>query len=218
MNIKILAEKYDKIKNFFLNKYIQFTTAKDIEIGDFLRSFLTYILIFISFIFIICVKMENTELLITIMCLIALFMFSNKIIDIVYIYIAYLKEKEEIKNIDLDLIGSTSSNILENGEIIHKSISQALDDHIEDILNSNILFFMKIPTNEYIRSDTEQEILNSLIENVMQFTSKSLKKKLSLYYGSENIDLLIGRRCLIIVSLYVANHNKNIYMSTPNMN
>lgn len=215
--VQIIVDKYDKIKSFIKSKYKELKKNKK-GISSFIKELILMTLLILFLIALASSNIHNQGLFISFIIVIALFFITNKIVEIFNIYFNYLKEKENLNQLDLNLTGSITNGLSENGELIQKPISQALDDHIEDILNSNILFFMNIPKNEYIRTNTEQEILNSLIDNVMKFTSKSFKKKISLYYGEENIDILIGRRCLIIVSLFVANHNKNIYISTPNMN
>lgn len=215
--IQIIIDKCDKIKSFIKSKYKELKKNKK-GISNFIKELILMTLIVLFLIALASSNIHNQGLFISFIIVIALFFITNKIVEVFNIYFNYLKEKENLNQLDLSLTGSVTNGTTENGELIQKPISQALDDHIEDILNSNILFFMNIPKNEYIRTNTEQEILNSLIDNVMKFTSKSFKKKISLYYGEENIDILIGRRCLIIVSLFVANHNKNIYISTPNMN
>lgn len=215
--VQIIVDKYDKIKSFVKSKYEELKKNKK-GISSFVKELILMTLLILFLIALASSNIHNQGLFISFIIVIALFFITNKIVEIFNIYFNYLKEKENLNQLDLNLTGSITNGLSENGELIQKPISQALDDHIEDILNSNILFFMNIPKNEYIRTNTEQEILNSLIDNVMKFTSKSFKKKISLYYGEENIDILIGRRCLIIVSLFVANHNKNIYISTPNMN
>lgn len=215
MNIKIILEKIDILKSFLLSHYN--------KLKKLFPNILDIILIIsatIAFLFIFLIlssyDISNQNIILAIIIVLFLFFLSNKFIEIFNIYLSYLKEKDNLNNFNLNIIGNPKLNI--DGQIIQKSILQALDDHIEEILSSNILFFMNIKEDEYIRANMEQEILNSLIDNVMKFTSPIFKKKLSIYYGEQNIDILIGRRCLIIVSLYIANHNKNIYISTPNMN
>lgn len=215
MNIKIILEKIDILKYFLFSYYN--------KLKKLFPNILDIILVIsatIAFLFIFLIlssyDISNQNIILAIIIVLFLFFLSNKFIEVFNIYLSYLKEKDNLNNFDLNIIGNPKLNI--DGQIIQKSILQALDDHIEEILNSNILFFMNIKEDEYIRANMEQEILNSLIDNVMKFTSPIFKKKLSIYYGEQNIDILIGRRCLIIVSLYIANHNKNIYISTPNMN
>ena len=216
MNIKYILEKIDSFKSNIINIYtkIQNKIPNILEILKIISYTIAGLFIFLI---LSSSNISNQNIISTILVLATIFLLFNKFIEAFNLYISYLKEENNLNNFDLNLTGS-NTKITIDGNIIPKSISQALDDHIEDILNSNILFFMNIKDTEYIRANTEQEILNSLIDNVMKFTSPIFKKKLSLYYGEENIDILIGRRCLIIVSLYIANHNKNIYVSTPNMN
>lgn len=213
MSFVTILEKADKIKLFMSNKYEKLKKNKD-DITNFLLDTITMLFLLLILLFLIFFKFENQIIFVSIIITILAYSVINKCIESVNIYLRYLREKTQLEQLDLDLTGSIGKNeILENYSS-NKSISQALDDHIEDILNSNILFFMNIPNDEYIRNNTEQEILQSLIDNVTKFTSDIFKKKLGLYYGDQNVDILIGRRCLIIVSLYVANHNKNIYVST----
>ena len=41
--------------------------------------------------------------------------------------------------------------------------------------------------------------------------SDQIRSKLALYTGTENLTRLIARRCMMTITIYVANHNKNIY-------
>ena len=59
-------------------------------------------------------------------------------------------------------------------------------------------------------------MLNSLLNSVASELSPILRDKLELYYGDQ-LDIILGRKCFITVSLFVANNNKNLY-NVPNQN
>ena len=98
-------------------------------------------------------------------------------------------------------------NIDDNKE----TITRIIDEYIENCFDRDVIFFRGI-SNEYINSITEKELLKELIDNCITNMSPLIRKKLGLYFGEENIDIMIGRRCFSIVSMFVAQHNKNIYV------
>lgn len=115
------------------------------------------------------------------------------------------KESDRLKDIDFKLLGS--------GE---ESLSAILDQFIADCFNRDVIFFRGVKDKEYINDKDEKEMLNTLLNSVASQLSPILRDKLKLYYGEE-LDIILGRKCFITVSLFVANNNKNIY-NTPNKN
>lgn len=90
------------------------------------------------------------------------------------------------------------------------SISKILDDYIDDCFTRDVLFF-RVNNIDYIPEKEEKKILNTLLDSVAANMSPYLKRKFDYYYGDGRTDIILARKCLIVVSMYVANNNKNIY-------
>jgi hypothetical protein len=120
-------------------------------------------------------------------------------------YLKFKKEKTLMDEIDIDLIKMYNPKNPKN------TITNILGEFVEDIFNRDILFFEGFKSDEYINSSKEQELLEGLIDRCTIMMSPLLRKKLGLYFGEENIDIIIGRQCFSIITMFVASHNKNIY-------
>jgi len=121
-------------------------------------------------------------------------------------WLKFRKEKEYFDSIDLSLIK------LYNPQDPQKyTITNLLGEFVEDCFNRDILFYQAFNKDEYINSAKEDELLKELIDRCTITMSPLLRKKLGLYFGEENIDILIGRQCFSIITMFVATHNKNIY-------
>jgi hypothetical protein len=136
--------------------------------------------------------------------------------SILYIFVLinrkmqYQKEKDKLAIIDI--------NKLNDGPDGLKTI---LTSFVSDCFDRDVLFFRGLQDKEYINTKDEQEMLNSLLESVASNMSPSLRTKLDMYYGYGRTDIIIGRICYQLVSLFVANNNKQIYPNSskiPNMN
>ena len=121
-------------------------------------------------------------------------------------WLKFKKEKEYFDSLDLSLIK------LYNPQEPNKyTITNLLGEFVEDCFNRDILFYQAFNKDEYINSAREEELLGELIDRCTITMSPLLRKKLGLYFGEENIDILIGRQCFAIITMFVATHNKNIY-------
>ena len=136
---------------------------------------------------------------------------SGCIIYITILIKQYIKnkiEQENIKSIDLDRVGS----IIEGSD--KKSILDIINDHVENCFDRDVLFFNVIDKDDYITSEVERSLLNELLDSALINMSNEVRIKLSQYVGSDNLTHLIARRCMMVVTIFVANHNKNIYQRT----
>ena len=134
--------------------------------------------------------------------------------SILYIFILinrkmeYQREKDKLSIIDLDKLG--------DGE---EGLKSLLTTFVSDCFERDVLFFRGIKDKEYINTKDEQDMLNSLLESVASNMSPSLRAKLDMYYGQGRTDIIVGRMCYQVVSIFVANNNKQIYnVKVPNMN
>ena len=120
----------------------------------------------------------------------------------------YQREKDKLSIIDLDKLG--------DGE---EGLKSLLTTFVSDCFERDVLFFRGIKDKEYINTKDEQDMLNSLLESVASNMSPSLRAKLDMYYGQGRTDIIVGRMCYQVVSIFVANNNKQIYnVKVPNMN
>lgn len=120
----------------------------------------------------------------------------------------YQREKDKLAIIDLDKLG--------DGE---EGLKSLLTTFVSDCFERDVLFFRGIKDKEYINTKDEQDMLNSLLESVASNMSPSLRAKLDMYYGQGRTDIIVGRMCYQVVSIFVANNNKQIYnVTVPNMN
>ena len=127
----------------------------------------------------------------------------------IIVYILYLKKEKfefEKRKFEIDSIDLRYMNV-DNPE----SISKILDNYIEECFNRDVLFTRGLKKDEYINATTEQEMLNALLDSVTNNISFQLRNKLDLYYGKDRTDIVIGRKCFVYISLFVANNNKSTY-------
>ena len=135
--------------------------------------------------------------------------------SILYIFVLinrrmnYQREKDKIDMIDLDVLsGETNLNTI-------------LVDFVSQCFDRDVIFFRGLKEKEYINTKDEKEMLDTLLESVASNISPSLRSKLDMYYGPGRTDIILGRICYQVVTIFVANNNKAIYPSKsniPNMN
>lgn len=121
-------------------------------------------------------------------------------------YIKHKIEKDTLDSIDMDRFG----NSLEN----KKSILDIINDYIENCFDRDVLFFNVIDKDDYIDTETERRLLNELLDSSLVNMSEQMRLKLSIYVTDEALTRIIARRCMMVVTIFVANHNKNIYQRT----
>ena len=101
-------------------------------------------------------------------------------------YIKHRIERETLESLELDRFGNSTEN--------KKSIIDIINEYIENCFDRDVLFFNII--------DKDSALLNM---------SEDMRIKLSRYVSDEGLTRIIGRRCMMVVTIFVANHNKNIY-------
>lgn len=133
---------------------------------------------------------------------------SGCIIYLTIIIRQYIRNKIEqdiLNNIDLDRWGDKidGSN--------KKTIMDIIGEYVEECFDRDVLFFNVIQYDDYIDNETERRLLNELLDSALVNMSDQMRMKLSQYVGSDNLTHIIARRCMMTITIYVANHNKNIY-------
>lgn len=122
-------------------------------------------------------------------------------------YIRHRIEKETLDSLDLDKISNKEKN---------NSIIDILNTYIENCFDRDVLFYAVIKHDDYIDAETEKRLLDELLDSALLNMSDEVRLKLSKYLGSENLIRIMGRICMTTVTIFVANHNKNIYQKTEN--
>lgn len=125
-------------------------------------------------------------------------------------YLDHRMYKETMDSIDIDRLMLPKDNPL----IKEQPISEIIGNYVEDCFNRDVLFFNVIKEDDYVDEPTEKRLLHELIDSVASNMSKPLRTKLALYYGEDSLDIVLGRKCLATVTLYVATHNHKIYDGT----
>lgn len=121
-------------------------------------------------------------------------------------YIKSRIEKETLDSIDLDRFGNSSDN--------KKSIMDIINDYVENCFDRDVLFFNIINKDDYIDQETERRLLNELLDSTLINMSSKMRLKLSRYIPEEELTKIIGRRCMMVITIFVATHNQNIYKRT----
>ena len=128
-------------------------------------------------------------------------------------YVDHRITKEVMDTIELDRVGESGDNPLKP-----TVVSELLGNYVEDCFNRDVLFFNVIKDDDYVDSTTEKRLLNDLCDSAAANMSRPLRNKLSLYYGEDSLDKVIGRKCLSTVTIFVATHNHKIYDGTSKRN
>ena len=89
-----------------------------------------------------------------------------------------------------------------------------LDSFIDMCFNEVLVLSRGWKEGQYITKKEEDQIMRDLIDMMARSMGPIMKKKLELYYGPEQVDSALARKCFIKVSLYVANNNKILYVDT----
>lgn len=118
-------------------------------------------------------------------------------------YIKNKIEKETLENLDIDRFGNSMEN--------KKSVIDIINEYIENCFDRDVLFFNIIDRDDYIDTETERRLLNELLDSALLNMSEEMRINLSRYVSEEGLTRIIGRRCMMVVTIFVANHNKNIY-------
>lgn len=126
----------------------------------------------------------------------------------IIIYLLILKKEKNDHEKEMEYLKLIDFKMLDDSE---NGLSSILDKYISDCFNRDVVFFRGIKDKEYINSKDEKEMLDTLMNSAISNISPLLRKKIDLYYGEGQSDIIIGRKCFIVVSLFVANNNKAIY-------
>ena len=126
----------------------------------------------------------------------------------IIIYLLILKKEKNDHEKEMDYLKLIDFKLLDDSE---DSLSSILDKYISDCFNRDVVFFRGIKDKEYINAKDEKEMLDALMNSAVSNISPLLRKKIDLYYGEGQSDIIIGRKCFIVVSIFVANNNKAIY-------
>lgn len=118
-------------------------------------------------------------------------------------YIYHKVEKEKLDNIDLNKIAFSDNK--------NKSIRDIIHQYIETCFDRDVLFFEVINKDDYIDQSTEKRLLDTLIDNVLLNMSMEVRTKLAQYVGEDNLNIIIGKQCMTIVTIFTASHNQAIY-------
>ena len=121
-------------------------------------------------------------------------------------YIKHKIEQETLNNIDMDRFGNSAEN--------KKSVLDIINDYIENCFDRDVLFFNIVNNDDYIDTETERRLLNELLDSALINMSDKMRLKLAIYVTDESLTRIIARRCMMVVTIFVANHNKNIYQRT----
>ena len=95
-----------------------------------------------------------------------------------------------------------------------KEFDGPLDSFIDTCFNEVLVLSRGWKEGQYITKKEEDQIMRDLIDMMARNMGPVMKKKLELYYGPEQVDSALARKCFIKVSLYVANNNKILYVDT----
>ena len=126
----------------------------------------------------------------------------------IIIYLLILKKEKNDHEREMDYLKIIDFKLLDDTE---NGLSSILDKYINDCFNRDVVFFRGIKDKEYINTKDEKDMLDTLMNSAISNISPLLRKKIDLYYGEGQSDIIIGRKCFIVVSLFVANNNKAIY-------
>lgn len=126
----------------------------------------------------------------------------------IIIYLLILKKEKNDHEKEMDYLKLIDFKLLDDTE---NGLSSILDKYITDCFNRDVVFFRGIKEKEYINAKDEKEMLDTLMNSAVSNISPLLRKKIDLYYGEGQSDIIIGRKCFIVVSLFVASKNKAIY-------
>lgn len=126
----------------------------------------------------------------------------------IIIYLLILKKEKNDHEREMDYLKLIDFKLLDDTE---NGLSFILDKYINDCFNRDVVFFRGIKDKEYINTKDEKDMLDTLMNSAISNISPLLRKKIDLYYGEGQSDIIIGRKCFIVVSLFVANNNKAIY-------
>lgn len=141
---------------------------------------------------------------------------GGSIVYLVYIvknYIQHRIRKERLESIDIERLGKTIDN---KNVVLKKSISDILNDYIEDCFDRDVLFFAPVQRDDYIDHEVEKQMLNSLLDSAISNMSEDIRILISTYYGEDSFNKILGRKCMGIITIFVAQHNKNIYQKKDN--
>lgn len=199
MEIKDSVIQYLQIIKVFLDNTIKETVK---FIGDLINTQPGYCIFFIM----IFLFLKYDLLTVSI---------SGCIIYLTIIIRQYVRNKIEqniLDNIDLDRWGDH----IEGSE--KKTIMEIIGEYVESCFDRDVLFFNVIDHEDYIDNETERQLLNELLDSALVNMSDQIRAKLAQYVGEENLTKIIARRCMMTITIYTANHNKNIYQRVSDDN
>lgn len=123
---------------------------------------------------------------------------SIYIMNLIYRYYKHKTYIDVLDRVDLEDLEKT---------LLSKNGDTLLDLIIEDCFSRNLVLYHSYSLKGYINSTEERKILENLLDSIALYLSPDVKKKLQLYYGS-SLENILTEKCLIRVSVYAADHNK----------
>ena len=121
-----------------------------------------------------------------------------------------IKAKHRLKllsELDIERLGNSKSA----SDLSKLSINEIIGEYVEDCFNRDVLFLNPPKPDDYITEAQEKEYLNTLIDSATKNMSEMMYEKLSMYVGEEGLSVLIGRKCLATITIFVASHNHKMY-------
>lgn len=162
---------------------------------------------------------DNGAIFVVILCLILYFTGASSISVITLGVLIYaLKiintilerhyENKLMQDLDMERLAQTKDTA---NSLSKLSINEIVGQYVEDCFNRDVLFLNPPKDDDYITEVQEREYLNLLVDSASNNMSSLMYRKLSLYTGEESLSILIGRKCLATVTIFVASHNHKIY-------
>ena len=88
-----------------------------------------------------------------------------------------------------------------------------LDEFVSKQLADVLLYHNLVDVKIAPESELEEKVRQLLIESVAKHISLDFIKKLELYYGKGNVIGILGEKCYIQLSLYIAGKSKDYFIN-----
>lgn len=173
---------------------------------------------------------ENLKNLFLIAVVASTIMFSNNymlwfavilVVTLIYLlpvvkqYIEFKQTKATLDSIDLTLIGRT----LEKEDTLNRrSAYDLLEEYVTSCFEREVLIFHNFKKDDIINSQMEDELLRELVDATVENMSPLVRRKLEIYFGDGQVEIIMSKICFITVSLFAANSKKELLRSAKSMN